>query len=282
MRKNKGNKYIFLLMFLSFFLFAAPVRAAELEEVLIEPNQDRAEITVTLPEEQQEEITSLRLGFQLKVVKGEPEGVKASFLFAENLPAAVQEYRYQKEKETLYVYLSGREDLFKEQQLSLGTILLESSQEDGAQVSLSLIPDSLELVNQAYGELDVTLAEEPEEFLTVGRGGEPEETPTPEPEETPTPDPEATPDPEETLTPTPDPEGTPVPEGSPTPEEGNTVAPTPGNGAAEVTPAPSGGEDAKGAQTKDSQLPAVWAAALLLAASGTALTLKLRKSRMGK
>lgn len=169
MRKNKGNKYIFLLMFLSFFLFAAPVRAAELEEVLIEPNQDRAEITVTLPEEQQEEITSLRLGFQLKVVKGEPEGVKASFLFAENLPAAVQEYRYQKEKETLYVYLSGREDLFKEQQLSLGTILLESSQEDGAQVSLSLIPDSLELVNQAYGELDVTLAEEPEEFLTVGR-----------------------------------------------------------------------------------------------------------------
>lgn len=274
MRKNKRNKYIFLLMFLSFFLFAAPVRAAELEEVLIEPNQDRAEITVTLPEEQQEEITSLRLGFQLKVVKGEPEGVKASFLFAENLPAAVQEYRYQKEKETLYVYLSGREDLFKEQQLSLGTILLESSQEDGAQVSLSLIPDSLELVNQAYGELDVTLAEEPEEFLTVGRGGEPEETPTP--------DPEATPDPEETLTPTPDPEGTPVPEGSPTPEEGNTVAPTPGNGAAEVTPAPSGGEDAKGAQTKDSQLPAVWAAALLLAASGTALTLKLRKSRMGK
>ena len=266
MRKNKRNKYIFLLMFLSFFLFAAPVRAAELEEVLIEPNQDRAEITVTLPEEQQEEITSLRLGFQLKVVKGEPEGVKASFLFAENLPAAVQEYRYQKEKETLYVYLSGREDLFKEQQLSLGTILLESSQEDGAQVSLSLIPDSLELVNQAYGELDVTLAEEPEEFLTVGRGGEPEETPIPEPEETPTPDPE----------------GTPVPEGSPTPEEGNTVAPTPGNGAAEVTPAPSGGEDAKGAQTKDSQLPAVWAAALLLAASGTALILKLRKSRMGK
>ena len=57
-------------MFLSFFLFAAPVRAAELEEVLIEPNQDRAEIIVTLPEEQQEEITSLRLGFQLKVVKG--------------------------------------------------------------------------------------------------------------------------------------------------------------------------------------------------------------------
>lgn len=263
-------------MFLSFFLFAAPVRAAELEEVLIEPNQDRAEITVTLPEEQQEEITSLRLGFQLKVVKGEPEGVKASFLFAENLPAAVQEYRYQKEKETLYVYLSGREDLFKEQQLSLGTILLESSQEDGAQVSLSLIPDSLELVNQAYGELDVTLAEEPEEFLTVGRGGEPEETPTPEPEETPTPDPEATPDPEETLTPTP------VPEGSPTPEEENTVSPTPGNGAEEVTPAPSGGEDAKGAQTKDSQLPVVWVAALLLAASGIALTLKLRKGRMGK
>ena len=49
-------------------------------------------------------------------------------------------------------------------------ILLESSQEDGAQVSLSLIPDSLELVNQAYGELDVTLAEEPEEFLDCGPG----------------------------------------------------------------------------------------------------------------
>ena len=109
---------------------------------------DRAVVTLTLPDDQAEGVTSLRLSFDVQTGRE----ADVSFAFDGSLKSTVQQARYNAASGRLTVYLSGREALFTDGTLSLGEIRLGGTQNLTATVSLG--ENALELANGAYGAPD--------------------------------------------------------------------------------------------------------------------------------
>ena len=109
---------------------------------------DRAAVTLTLPDDQAEGVTSLRLSFDVQTGRE----ADVSFAFDGSLKSTVQQARYNAAAGRLTVYLSGREALFTDGTLSLGEIRLGGTQNLTATVSLE--ENALELANGAYGAPD--------------------------------------------------------------------------------------------------------------------------------
>ena len=96
--------------------------------VTLQENGSRTAVTLTLPQQAAQKVTSLQLGFAV-------EGADVRFAFADALPATVQAYRYQDGR--LQIYLSGREALLDaDGSIALGEICLAEGQTGSA---LSLI-----------------------------------------------------------------------------------------------------------------------------------------------
>lgn len=165
---------------------ALPAAAAGTDgTVTMQPEGDRAAVTLSVPEGADQDATALRLSFQV-----EGGDAAASFLFDEELTATVQQYRFDAATGVLTLYLAGADPLLQEGSAELGELCLSAGR--GATATVRVVEDSLELVNAAYSKAGVTHATGAEVTLTVpGSNPAPEQTPTPEtqPEQTPSPTP---------------------------------------------------------------------------------------------
>lgn len=140
--------------------------------VLLTPDDNGgAAVSIELPDS--EGITSMRLRLQVQTTLGEADAAAATFDFDDALPGRVQQSRYNRETGTLTLYVSGRDPLFTDGTLSLGTVRLTSSEEAGATASVTVEEDCLRILNASYGgekTPDPDLPADPVE-ITVGDGG---------------------------------------------------------------------------------------------------------------
>lgn len=109
---------------------------------------DRAAVTLSLPAQEVDGITSLRLSFEVQT----DDAATVEFVFDEGLQSSVQQARYNASAGRLTIYLSGRQAMFTEGAVSLGEIRLSASQDLTATVQVQ--EDSLRLANGAYGATD--------------------------------------------------------------------------------------------------------------------------------
>ena len=109
---------------------------------------DRAAVTLSLPAQEVDGITSLRLSFDVQT----DDAATVEFVFDEGLQSSVQQARYNASAGRLTIYLAGRQAVFTEGTVSLGEIRLSASQDLTATVQVQ--EDSLRLANGAYGATD--------------------------------------------------------------------------------------------------------------------------------
>ena len=140
-----------LLLGAALTLTALPV-AAQGTDGMVTMNADgsQASVSLTLPQEAAQDVTALRLSFQVD----SSNGAKAQFDFNDGLTSSVQQYRYNEETGRLTVYIAGRDELLKDGTVSLGEIQLEAA--PGTIATVRVVEDSLELVNAAYGKAETT------------------------------------------------------------------------------------------------------------------------------
>lgn len=154
-------------------LGALPAGAAEPSTaVLLTPDDNGgAAVSIELPDSAG--ITSMRLRLQVQTTLGEADAAAATFDFDDALPGRVQQSRYNRETGTLTLYVSGRDPLFTDGTLSLGTVRLTSSEEAGATASVTVEEDCLRILNASYGgekTPNPDLPADPVE-ITAGEGG---------------------------------------------------------------------------------------------------------------
>lgn len=126
-----------------FTAFVLSVRAMEKETVSLTSADGQVEAVLELPDKPMEEITALQLSFQ---IEGGAKDV--SFAFDAGLPKnSVQQYRYQEETGILSIYISGNENLYQNQNISLGKIAVDSE----TKASVRVIKNSFKTVNRAHG-----------------------------------------------------------------------------------------------------------------------------------
>lgn len=161
---------------------ALPAAAAGTDgTVTMQPDGDRAAVTLSVPEGADQDATALRLRFQV-----EGQDATASFAFADGLTSTVQQYRYDASAGTLTLYLAGQQALLQDGSVALGEICLSAA--PGTSATVQVVEDSLELVNAAYSKAGVTHATGTEVTLTAPGGNPtPEQTPAPGVQATPVP-----------------------------------------------------------------------------------------------
>lgn len=181
---------------------ALPVSAQSADSmVTLTADGSAAAVHLNLPEEQSRGVTALQMSFEVE----SSDSIQVEFVFDDSLTSSVQEYTYNEQTGVMNVYLAGRSELLADGSADLGEIRMEGN--DGSQVSVRFVADSLKLVDASLGKSEPAVASNGEVNLSVGSISVP--TPTPEA----TAKPEATPKPEST----PKPETTPAPETTPSP-----------------------------------------------------------------
>lgn len=140
-----------LLLGAALTLTALPVAAQGTDgTVTMNADGSQASVSLTLPQEAAQDVTALRLSFQVD----SSNGAKAQFDFNDGLTSSVQQYRYNEETGRLTVYIAGRDELLKDGTVSLGEIQLDAA--PGTIATVRVVEDSLELVNAAYGKAETT------------------------------------------------------------------------------------------------------------------------------
>lgn len=94
------------------------------------------------------EALSLKASFQIKAVTGEINDGDVQFLFDESIQNVVKEYRY--DSGVLSIYISGKQDLFENQQVKLG--IIDVNLTDDTKVEISLVEESIEYVSSTYAK----------------------------------------------------------------------------------------------------------------------------------
>lgn len=140
-----------LLLGAALTLTALPVAAQGTDgTVTMNADGSQASVSLTLPQEAAQDVTALRLSFQVD----SSNGAKAQFDFNDGLTSSVQQYRYNEETGRLTVYIAGRDELLKDGTVSLGEIQLDAA--PGTIATVRVVEDSLELVNATYGKAETT------------------------------------------------------------------------------------------------------------------------------
>lgn len=132
-------------------LIITPVKAAE---NTVDFTSQNGQVVVTLNvTDANKEALSMKTSFQIEVLTGKINEGDVQFLYDESIQNVVKEYRY--DNNILTIYISGEQDLFANQQLKLGIIDLNLS--DDTKVKISLVEDSIEYVSSTYAK-DVLVA----------------------------------------------------------------------------------------------------------------------------
>lgn len=170
--------------------------------VTMTANAQGAAVSLALPKETAQGVRALRLSFEVE--SGEP--IDAQFDFDSALPGTVQQYRYDAASGRMNVYVAGGADLFPAGSAALGSIRLDAP--EGSTARVTLVEDSLELVNAAFGKtpapavdatvVEVTLGSDtqtpaPEQPNNGTGGGQTASKPTAQSSQTPAPESTATP-----------------------------------------------------------------------------------------
>ena len=141
------KKYIarIVVMLLIASVLPLQVSAAEKESIELAVEAEQVGVSLTLPQSVSGNILSLQVG--LKVDSNVQEETTATFQFSENV-AKVADYRYNQEKGILNIYLSGTKTLFQNgtESLKLGNVQINTTNENGATVHVSVVEDSVKMV----------------------------------------------------------------------------------------------------------------------------------------
>ena len=159
-------KKLFATLLLGSMMAAATlaVSAEESGAVVLTPSTDGAQVSLNLPSDTTQDITTMRLS--LTVTSTDP--LDAKFVFDDAIESSVQEYRYDADSGRLNVYLSGRSTLFADGTLDLGQVQLTTRDGKPAQATLTAGEDAVQLVNAAFGTPDRPEVAQVSAEVTVG------------------------------------------------------------------------------------------------------------------
>ena len=137
-------KKLFATLLLGSMMAAAAlaVSAEESGAVVLTPSTDGAQVSLNLPSDTTQDITTMRLS--LTVTSTDP--LDAKFVFDDAIESSVQEYRYDADSGRLNVYLSGRSTLFADGTLDLGQVQLTTRDGKPAQATLTAGEDAVQLM----------------------------------------------------------------------------------------------------------------------------------------
>lgn len=158
----------FCLLLVCLLFMGRRAAAALRNTVFLSETGSGAVVSVRL-EERQDEILSVGLSLQISFPDGDGSEAQVTFSFDSAIQSKVMEYRYNAAKGTLNLYLSGRENLFPDKELTLGTVTVTAPEGDALTVRIAVVENSLQLVNAAYDNEntgEISAPEAPE--FTIG------------------------------------------------------------------------------------------------------------------
>ena len=166
------KKYIarIVVMLLIASVLPLQVSAAEKESIELAVEAEQVGVSLTLPQSVSGNILSLQVG--LKVDSNVQEETTATFQFSENV-AKVADYRYNQEKGILNIYLSGTKTLFQNgtESLKLGNVQINTTNENGATVHVSVVEDSVKMVKGTKTEVIQNIDDPEKAEIILGNGG---------------------------------------------------------------------------------------------------------------
>ena len=166
------KKYIarIVVMLLIASVLPLQVSAAEKESIELAVEAEQVGVSLTLPQSVSGNILSLQVG--LKVDSNVQEETTATFQFSENV-AKVADYRYNQEKGILNIYLSGTKTLFQNgtESLKLGNVQINTTNENGATVHVSVVEDSVKMVTGTKTEVIQNIDYPEKAEIILGNGG---------------------------------------------------------------------------------------------------------------
>lgn len=166
------KKYIarIVVMLLIASVLPLQVSAAEKESIELAVEAEQVGVSLTLPQSVSGNILSLQVG--LKVDSNVQEETTATFQFSENV-AKVADYRYNQEKGILNIYLSGTKTLFQNgtESLKLGNVQINTTNENGATVHVSVVEDSAKMVKGTKTEVIQNIDYPEKAEIILGNGG---------------------------------------------------------------------------------------------------------------
>ena len=166
------KKYIarIVVMLLIASVLPLQVSAAEKESIELAVEAEQVGVSLTLPQSVSGNILSLQVG--LKVDSNVQEETTATFQFSENV-AKVADYRYNQEKGILNIYLSGTKTLFQNgtESLKLGNVQINTTNENGATVHVSVVEDSVKMVKGKKTEVIQNIDYPEKAEIILGNGG---------------------------------------------------------------------------------------------------------------
>lgn len=166
------KKYIarIVVMLLIASVLPLQVSAAEKESIELAVEAEQVGVSLTLPQSVSGNILSLQVG--LKVDSNVQEETTATFQFSENV-AKVADYRYNQEKGILNIYLSGTKTLFQNgtESLKLGNVQINTTNENGATVHVSVVEDSVKMIKGTKTEVIQNIDYPEKAEIILGNGG---------------------------------------------------------------------------------------------------------------
>lgn len=166
------KKYIarIVVMLLIASVLPLQVSAAEKESIELAVEAEQVGVSLTLPQSVSGNILSLQVG--LKVDSNVQEETTATFQFSENV-AKVADYRYNQEKGILNIYLSGTKTLFQNgtESLKLGNVQINTTNENGATVHVSVVENSVKIVKGTKTEVIQNIDYPEKAEIILGNGG---------------------------------------------------------------------------------------------------------------
>lgn len=166
------KKYIarIVVMLLIASVLPLQVSAAEKESIELAVEAEQVGVSLTLPQSVSGNILSLQVG--LKVDSNVQEETTATFQFSENV-AKVADYRYNQEKGILNIYLSGTKTLFQNgtESLKLGNVRINTTNENGATVHVSVVENSVKMVKGTKTEVIQNIDYPEKAEIILGNGG---------------------------------------------------------------------------------------------------------------
>ena len=166
------KKYIarIVVMLLIASVLPLKVSAAEKESIELAVEAEQVGVSLTLPQSVSGNILSLQVG--LKVDSNVQEETTATFQFSENV-AKVADYRYNQEKGILNIYLSGTKTLFQNgtESLKLGNVQINTTNENGATVHVSVVENSVKMVKGTKTEVIQNIDYPEKAEIILGNGG---------------------------------------------------------------------------------------------------------------
>lgn len=168
------KKFVRIMVLFSVCLFAGvlPVYADSKESVTLSANGNTADVVLTLPQtEGNDEIYSMQMGLKIETKQGDGTQNKVSFRFDDGITSSVRLARYQADTGVLTLYISGTQNLYQNPTVALGKVVLESTAKDGVSASVSVVENSLALVNGAFNMQETSINPSQPAELTVGNGG---------------------------------------------------------------------------------------------------------------